>query len=230
MTTPEMRPVIELVGIEHEYGRTVALRGTDLTVHPGETVAVTGPSGCGKSTLLHVAAGIVRPHAGRVRLLGTDLGALDDAARTRLRRERLGIVLQFGQLLPDLSVLDNVALPLLLRGARQASAAADAERWLKRVGMVAERDAVPAELSGGEEQRVAVARALVGEPAVVLADEPTGSMDTIGGERLLDLLLGAARERGAAVVLVTHDNVVAARADREVRLRDGVVEPEAVLR
>jgi len=230
MTVRESQPVVELAGIAHEYGRTVALRGADLTVQSGETVAVTGPSGCGKSTLLHVAAGIVLPRAGRVRLLGNDLGALDDAARTRLRRERLGIVLQFGQLVPDLSVLDNVALPLLLCGARRASARIDAERWLDRVGMVAERDAVPAELSGGEEQRVAVARALVGDPAVVLADEPTGSLDTIGGERLLDLLLAAARERGAAVVLVTHDNVVAARADREVRLRDGVVEPEAVLR
>ncbi len=230
MSTQDLQPVAELAGIEHAYGRTAALRGADLAVQSGETVAVTGPSGCGKSTLLHVAAGIVRPGAGRVRLLGNDLGALDDAARTRLRRERLGIVLQFGQLVPDLSVLDNVALPLLLCGAKRASAAADAERWLERVGMVAQRNAVPAELSGGEEQRVAVARALVGDPTVVLADEPTGSLDTIGGERLLDLLLGAARERGAAVVLVTHDNVVAARADREVRLRDGVVEPEAVLR
>ncbi len=230
MTVPESQPVVQLWGVDHDYGRTVALRGAELLVHPGEVVAITGPSGCGKSTLLHVAAGIVRPRAGGVRLLGADLGGLDDAARTRLRRERLGIVLQFGQLVPDLSVQDNVALPLLLCGASRVSARTDAERWLERVGMAAERDAVPAELSGGEEQRVAVARALVGDPAVVLADEPTGSLDTIGGERLLDLLLGAARERGAAVVLVTHDNVVAARADREVRLRDGVVEAEAVLR
>jgi putative ABC transport system ATP-binding protein len=128
MTVPESQPIVELVGVDHDYGRTVALRGAGLVIHPGEVVAITGPSGCGKSTLLHVAAGIVRPRAGVVRLLGAELGGLDDAARTRLRRERLGIVLQFGQLVPDLCVLDNVALPLLLCGASRAAARADAER------------------------------------------------------------------------------------------------------
>ncbi|MDQ3093029.1 MAG: ABC transporter ATP-binding protein [Actinomycetota bacterium] len=230
MSESHDRLVLELNGVEHAYRRTVALRGVGLEVGPEEVVAVTGPSGCGKSTLLHIAAGILRPQAGAVRLLGEDLDALGEAARTRLRRERVGIVLQFGQLVPDLSLLDNVALPLLLAGEERAKARGDAAVWLERAGLDAPLGSSPAELSGGQAQRVAVARALVTEPALLLADEPTGSMDTKGGEHLLDLLLGAARERGAAVVLVTHDNVVAARADREVRLRDGTVEAEAVLR
>lgn len=222
--------LLELHAIEHSYRRTVALRGVSLSVQPGEVVAVSGPSGCGKSTLLHVAAGIVRPQGGSVRLLGQDLDRLEEAERTRLRRRRVGIVLQFGQLVPDLTVLDNVALPLLLDGHDRAAARTAAAAWLERAGLVETGQARPAELSGGQSQRAAVARALVTGPAVVFADEPTGSMDTLGGELLLDLLVGAARERGAAVVLVTHDNVVAARADREVRLRDGVVEAESVLR
>lgn len=223
-------PVLELTGVTHAYRRTVALRGVSLSVSPEEVVAITGPSGCGKSTLLHAAAGIVRPQGGSVRLLGQDIGALDETARTVLRRKRVGIVLQFGQLVPDLTVLDNVALPLLLEGHERATARTAAAEWLRRSGLEAESTATPAELSGGQAQRAAVARALVTGPAVIFADEPTGSMDTTGGELLLDLLVGAARERGAAVVLVTHDNVVAARADREIRLRDGVVEAVTVLR
>jgi putative ABC transport system ATP-binding protein len=223
-------PVLEVTAVEHAYRRTVALRGVSLTVQPGEVVAVTGPSGCGKSTLLHVAAGILRPQAGDVRLLGRDLRALDEAERTKLRRRRVGLVLQFGQLVPDLSVLENVALPLLLDGHERQPAFTAAAEWLRRAGLESDPDALPSELSGGQAQRVAVARALVTGPAVLFADEPTGSMDTLGGEQLLDLLLGVARERAAAVVLVTHDNVVAANADREVRLRDGRVETIAVLR
>jgi len=230
MTSHSAAPMLEMIGVEHAYRRTVALRGVSLTVEPGEVVAVTGPSGCGKSTLLHAAAGIVRPQAGAVRLLGHDLTALDEPARTHLRRREVGIVLQFGQLVPDLSVLENVALPLLLDGHERAAAYTAATAWLDRAGFDAEVGTPPAELSGGQAQRVAVARALVAGPAVIFADEPTGSMDTIGGEQLLELLLGAAGERGTAVVLVTHDNVVAAHADREVRLRDGRVEAEAVLR
>jgi putative ABC transport system ATP-binding protein len=230
MTDHPAGPVLEMTAVQHAYRRTVALRGVSLTVEAGEVVAVTGPSGCGKSTLLHAAAGIVRPQAGSVRLLGHDLTALDETARTRLRRRQIGIVLQFGQLVPDLSVLENVALPLLLDGNERAASYTAATAWLERAGFDAAVDTPPAELSGGQAQRVAVARALVTGPAVIFADEPTGSMDTIGGEHLLELLLGAAGERGTAVVLVTHDNVVAAHADREVRLRDGRVEAEAVLR
>jgi putative ABC transport system ATP-binding protein len=224
-----MTRVLEMTGVEHSYRRTVALRGVSLTVKAGETVAITGPSGCGKSTLLHAAAGIVRPMGGTVRLLGQDLDALDEAARSLMRRRQVGVVLQFGQLVPDLSVLDNVALPLLLDGHPRDAARTAARDWLDRVGMLAEEHALPAELSGGQAQRVAVARALVIGPTIVLADEPTGSLDTLGGEQLLDLLLSSARERGAALVIVTHDNIVASRADREVRLRDGVVLADAVL-
>src|SRR4051794_26032188 len=180
-----MTSVLELVAVEHAYRRTVALRGVSLTVEAGEIVAVTGPSGCGKSTLLHAAAGIIRPQAGAVRLLGNDLTALDDAQRTRLRRRSVGVVLQFGPLVPDLSALENVALPLLLDGHERAGALTAAAEWLERVGLGDERDAPPGELSGGQEQRVAVARALVNGPEVVFADEPTGSLDTLGGERLL---------------------------------------------
>ena len=230
MTAAPIAPVLQMTAVEHAYRRTVALRGVSLTVDAGEVVAVTGPSGCGKSTLLHAAAGIVRPQGGSVRLLGHDLGELGVAARTQLRRRRVGIVLQFGQLVPDLPVIENVALPLLLDGHDRRAALTAAAEWLERVGLDVDPQTSPAELSCGQAQRVAVARALVTGPAVVFADEPTGSMDTLGGEHLLELLLGAARERGAAVVLVTHDNVVAAHADREVRLRDGRVEAVAVLR
>jgi putative ABC transport system ATP-binding protein len=223
------QPVLEVIGIDHAYRRTIALRGVSLTVDPGEVVAVTGPSGGGKSTLLHAASGILRPQSGMVRLLGQDLTALDPGERTKLRRRRVGIVLQFGQLVPELSALENVALPLLLDDHERSAALVAAREWLDRAGLDAQHDTLPAELSGGQAQRVAVARALVTGPAVIFADEPTGSMDTVGGEQLLDLLLAAARERGAAVVLVTHDNVVAAHADREVRLRDGRVEASAVL-
>jgi putative ABC transport system ATP-binding protein len=223
-------PVLALTAAAHAYGRTPALRGVDLSVGPGETVAVTGSSGAGKSTLLHVAAGLLRPDAGTVRLLGRDLAGLGEGERTRLRRSEVGLVLQFGQLVPDLTVLENVALPLLLEGVRPREARGRAAGWLERAGLDAERDARPGELSGGEAQRAAVARGLVTGPALVLADEPTGSMDTLGGERILELLLGAVRDEEAALVLVTHDNLVAARADREVRLRDGIVEARAVLR
>ena len=222
-------PVCSIIDIEYTYHRTVALRGASLTVEPGEVVAVTGPSGCGKSTLLHAAAGIVIAQRGTVRLLGHDLARLDETERTRLRRERVGIVLQFGQLVPDVPILDNVALPLMFNGEGRVQARRAAGEWLERVGMDGARDAVPAELSGGQGQRVAVARALVTGPAIVLADEPTGSIDTVGGEQLLGLLLDSTRERGAAVVLVTHDDVVASHADREVRLRDGLVELERAL-
>lgn len=230
MTHAESPPVVELENVQHAYRRTVALRGVSLIVAAGEVVAITGPSGCGKSTMLHVAAGIVRPQAGRAQLFGQDLGNSSDTERARLRRRRVGIVLQFGQLVPELSVVDNVALPLLLEGHEPTAARTFAAEWLLRAGLPQHAEAMAGELSGGQAQRVAVARALVTGPDLVLADEPTGSMDTTGGEQLLDLLIGAARDHGAAVVLVTHDNVVAARGDREVRLRDGLVDAETVLR
>ncbi|MDA0174157.1 ABC transporter ATP-binding protein [Solirubrobacter taibaiensis] len=222
--------ILQLRGVEHAYARTVALRGVSLEVESEEVVAITGPSGCGKSTLLHVAAGILRPQAGAVQLLGQDLTTADETLRARLRRRNVGVVLQFGQLVPDLPAIENVALPLLLEGHDRTQSFTAARAWLSRAGVEGVADTFASELSGGEAQRVAVARALVTGPAIVFADEPTGSLDSTGGEQLLELLLDAARERRAAVVLVTHDNVVASRADREVRLRDGRVETTAVLR
>lgn len=207
--------------LEKAYGRTHALRGVSLQVGAGEILAITGPSGSGKSTLLHCLSGIVRPQAGEVNYAGQVLGDLSEDARTRLRRREFGIVLQFGQLVPELTGEQNVALPLLLDGHERTIAMTAARAWLDRVGASDVTRALPGEMSGGEAQRVAVARAMVTGPRVVFADEPTGSLDTVGGEELLTTLLAAARERAASVVIVTHDNRVAARADRELTLVDG---------
>jgi putative ABC transport system ATP-binding protein len=224
-----MNAVLELDDVEYSYRRNAALRGVSLQLKPGEVVAVTGASGCGKSTLLHCAAGILAPDTGSVRVDGQDLSELPEEQRAALRRTKIGIVLQFGQLVPDLPLVDNVALPLLLGGHERGEAHVSAMDWLDQVGIADDADAVPAELSGGETQRAAVARALITGPSVVLADEPTGSLDSRAGQELLDVLLKAARYRGSALLMVTHDNVVAASADREIRLRDGVIQHEVVL-
>ncbi|MFI5711133.1 ABC transporter ATP-binding protein [Kribbella sp. NPDC051620] len=220
---------LELRDVEYSYRRNVALRGVTLTVAPGEVVAITGASGGGKSTLLHCAAGILQPDSGTVAIDGQDLSALTEEERSRYRRSRIGVVLQFGQLVPDLSLADNVALPLLLDGHSRQAARTSAIEWLDQVGVADEAEATPAELSGGQTQRAAVARALITDPAVVLADEPTGSLDSRAGQELLDVLLKATRDRGAALVMVTHDNLIAAVADREVRIRDGVIQHEVRL-
>jgi putative ABC transport system ATP-binding protein len=226
---PSAESVLTLDGVQHAYHRTVALRGVSLDVRPGEVVAVTGPSGCGKSTLLHIGAGLIRPQSGTARLFGVDLAGVSDDERARLRRTKLSLVLQFGQLVPELSGLDNVALPLLLAGSEPVAARRLAQEWLTRCGAGDLADVPPDEMSGGQAQRVAVARSLITSPTLVLADEPTGSLDSIGGRELLDLLLGEVRALGAALIVVTHDNTVAARADREIRLLDGVIASQAVL-
>ncbi|TCN36928.1 putative ABC transport system ATP-binding protein [Kribbella orskensis] len=220
---------LEMRRVEYAYRRDVALRGISLAVRAGEVVAVTGPSGCGKSTLLHCAAGILRPQGGAVSLVGRDLAELPEAERTRLRRTQAGVVLQFGQLVPDLSLMDNVALPLLLEGHDRDAARRAALGWLERVGVAGDAAAVPGELSGGQNQRAAVARALVTGPAIVFADEPTGSLDSHAGEQMMELLLASTRDGGAALMMVTHDNLIAAYADREIRLRDGVIQHEVAL-
>jgi putative ABC transport system ATP-binding protein len=229
-TTPQQHPALRLDDVHFDYARTPALRGVSLTVMAGEVVAVTGRSGSGKSTLLHVAAGLLRPQTGRVVVGGRDLSSLRDDEASALRRREVGIVLQHGQLVPELSVVDNVALPLLLDGGEHRVARAVAADWLHRVGAGDLGPVTPPQLSGGQSQRVAVARALAADPSLVLADEPTGSMDALGGEQLLDLLLAVCREGGRALVVVTHDNRVAAAADREIRVADGVIEYDAVLR
>lgn len=203
------------------YAHTPALAGACFSIHPGEVVAVLGPSGSGKSTLLHCLAGIVQPDAGSVRYAGRDLTALSDAERSALRRTEFGFVFQFGQLVPELSCTENVALPLRLAGVRRKAAEQVAKEWLERLEVADMGSKRPGEISGGQGQRVAVARALVTSPRVVFADEPTGALDSYSGERVMELLTEAARSSNAAVVLVTHETRVAAYSDREIVVRDG---------
>jgi putative ABC transport system ATP-binding protein len=210
-------------GVTRSFGTTAALRGADIDVAAGEILALMGPSGSGKSTLLHCLAGILTPDDGEVWFDGARLDGLDDRARTELRRQRFGFVFQFGQLVPELPAVENVALPLLLDGRPRGRALSAATPWFERLGLDGLENRRPGELSGGEAQRVALARALVTQPDVVFADEPTGSLDSLAGEMVMDLLVDMARAQGTTVVLVTHDARVAAYADREVVLRDGRV-------
>ncbi|EMF01042.1 ABC transporter ATP-binding protein [Streptomyces mobaraensis NBRC 13819 = DSM 40847] len=215
--------LLSAVGLRKSYGPTRALDGADFSVHPGEVVAVMGPSGSGKSTLLHCLAGIVRPDEGVVTYDGRRLTDLPDAERSALRRGEFGFVFQFGRLVPELTCVENTALPLRLAGLRRKEAEARALDWLERLDVADVRDQRPGEVSGGQGQRVAVARALVTTPRVIFADEPTGALDSLNGERVMELLTAAARETRAAVVLVTHESRVAAYSDREVIVRDGRV-------
>ena len=218
-------------GLEMSFGQTHALRGVDLDVGAGEVLAVTGPSGSGKSTLLHVMAGVLVPDVGRVDYHGGDVSqditALDEAARSRLRLKEFGFIFQFGQLLPDLSALDNVTIPLLLAGTARRRALAQARETLGELGLSEHLDKRPTQLSGGQAQRTAVARALVTNPRLLFADEPTGSLDSLAAERTMEVLLSSVRSRGAGLVIITHDARVAAYADREVTVRDGRIGPEA---
>jgi putative ABC transport system ATP-binding protein len=200
-----------------------ALRGVDLIVSPGEFVAVMGPSGSGKSTLLHLVGGLDRPTGGHVLLGGQDLAELDDDALTLWRRRRIGFVFQFFNLLPILTAEENVSLPLVVDGVNEDESARRAVASMERVGIVHRRSHRPAELSGGEQQRVAIARALVAEPLLVLADEPTGNLDSATGDQVMALLRGLAGRGGHTILMVTHDPRAAAMADRLVFLKDGRV-------
>jgi putative ABC transport system ATP-binding protein len=217
------RPLIQALDLYMSFGPTQALAGASMSVAKGEILAVMGPSGSGKSTMLHCLAGIFCPDKGQVRFDSKLVSELDDTERTELRRTAFGFVFQFGQLVPELTVADNIALPLLLNREKRKSAYAKAAEWLPRLGLDGLGDRRTGELSGGQAQRVAIARALVGHPQVLFADEPTGSLDTLTGEMVMDLLVGTAREENVTVVLVTHDPRVAAYADREVMVRDGKV-------
>jgi len=213
--------MLRATDIRKTFGRTVALDGAGLEVGAGEVVAVVGPSGSGKSTLLHCAAGILRPDGGEVMFEGRRIDSLGEAERSRLRRTSFGFVFQFGQLVPELTAAENIALPMMLGGAKRRRALAEARRWLALLDLRDVAQKRPGELSGGEGQRVAAARALVHRPQVVFADEPTGSLDSLSGEHVMDLLVRLAGDEGAGVVIVTHDPRVAAYAKRDVTVRDG---------
>ena len=214
--------------LHKSFGQTPALRGADFSVDQGEIVAIMGPSGSGKSTLLHCLAGILMPDAGEVLFAGRRVDQMSEARRSELRRREFGFVFQFGQLVPELSAEENIALPLLLAGRRRPEAFAAARRWFAPLGLDGLEGRRSGELSGGESQRVALARGLVAEPQVLFADEPTGSLDSLTGEQVMDLLVDGARRQGTTVIIVTHEPRVAAYADREVIVRDGrVADPVA---
>jgi putative ABC transport system ATP-binding protein len=222
---PNAGSLVEANDVELSFGRTPALRGATVAVRAGEILAVMGPSGSGKSTLLHCLAGILVPDAGEIRFAGRRIDILAETERSALRRDRFGFVFQFGQLVPELTAEENVALPLLLGGLRRTEALAQTQVWFERLDLDGLQARRSGELSGGQAQRVALARGLVAKPEVLFADEPTGSLDSLTGEQVMELLVAAAREQATTVILVTHEPRVAAYADREVIVRDGKVSP-----
>ncbi len=226
MTDKATGPAIALHGVDLSLGRGAArvhiLKGISLNVAPGEAVGLVGPSGSGKSTLLMTMAGLERPDSGRVVVEGTDLAGLDEDALARFRGRRIGIVFQSFHLVPTMTALENVALPLELADAPDAHERA--ARELEAVGLGHRLHHYPAQLSGGEQQRVAIARAIAPEPAILVADEPTGNLDEATGAQIVDLLFSLKRDRGATLVLVTHDPGLARLCDRTVRLRSGLID------
>jgi len=227
-----MTPVLEAKQLAKTYeagaAKVLALRGVDISIERGEFVAIMGPSGCGKSTLLNLLAGLDRPTAGEVWLDGARIDGMSETEVARLRRRRIGFVFQFFNLVPTLSAVENIELPLLLVGRRRRDARRSARELLDELGIAEKQGAAPVELSGGQQQRVALARALANRPDVVLADEPTGNLDSAAAREVLGLFRGA-RDRGQALLLVTHDASVASTADRVITLRDGLVADETQL-
>ncbi len=221
--------IIEARDLVLFFGETPALRGACVSVKRGEVLAVMCPSGSGKSTLLHCLAGILVPDSGAIYFEGQRLDPMREAERSRLRRDRFGFVFQFGQLVPELTAEENVALPLLLAGTRRDEALREARSWFAPLDLEGMERRRTGELSGGQSQRVALARGLVAHPDVLFADEPTGSLDSLNGEVVMGMLTRAAREQGSTVILVTHEPRVAAYADREVIVRDGRVTTTATV-
>ncbi len=229
-----MKTVLQTSNLRKIYGQdanaVAALRGVSLTVDAGEFVAVVGPSGCGKSTFLHLCGGMDRPTEGRVMVGGVDLNELDDEALTRVRREQIGFVFQSFNLLPTLTLVENIALPVMLAGIPRAIYRARAEEGARQVGLSHRLEHYPSQVSGGELQRAAIARALVHQPVLLIADEPTGNLDSENGERVLRLLK-TLTSGTVAILLATHDKALASAADRVLRMRDGteLPSPESVL-
>lgn len=215
--------IISAKDIKKAYGKTHALRGASLRVKKGEVLAIMGPSGSGKSTLLHSLAAIISVDSGEIRLNGKRIDKLPDDKRSILRRTIFGFVFQFGQLVPELTVEDNVALPLLLNKKDKKEAYKKAKRWIAEVGLSGKENNLPGELSGGQAQRIAIARAMVIEPQILFADEPTGSLDTFNSEKVMELFIKTAKEHGTTVIMVTHEPSIAAYADREIVVRDGKI-------
>jgi putative ABC transport system ATP-binding protein len=226
-------PVVQTENLTKIYGQgetaVTALDGISIAVEAGELVAVMGPSGCGKSTLLHLMGGLDRPTRGSVTIDGSNLATLSDNALSQLRRRRIGFIFQFFNLIPILDAVDNAALPLLLDGGKSKDAKAKATEWLKKVGLGARLGNRPDELSAGQQQRVAIARALLTNPMLVLADEPTGNLDSRAADEIAGLLHQVAKEWGHAVLMVTHDPRIAAYADRIIFLKDGSIVNETNL-
>lgn len=216
-------PLLACRGLRKRFGSTVALRGVEIDLREGEILALTGESGSGKSTLLLCLAGVLLPDGGDVRFRGRSLIRLSDRERTALRRTEFGFVFQLGHLVSDLPALLNVALPLMLNGVARRRAEEQARVWLRRFGVGEIVDRKPGEMSVGQAQRVAVARAMVTGPSVVFADEPTGSLDSRNAAVVIEMLVGTAREHGTAVVLATHSATVAGVADRELVMKDGIL-------
>lgn len=217
--------IIRTDDIKKSYGETHAMRGISLNIKRGEVLAIMGPSGSGKSTLLHTLAGITTPDSGRVYFNGSRIDNLTDRQRTMLRRTKFGFVFQFSQLVPELTAIDNVAIPLLLNGVDRRTAYKQAEQWLNRVGINdAKLHNLANQLSGGQIQRVAIARAMIINPEVLFADEPTGSLDSLNSELVMKMFIRTAKDNGTTVVMVTHEPTIAAYADREIIVRDGKIE------
>lgn len=217
--------IIRTDDIKKSYGETHAMRGISLDIKRGEVLAIMGPSGSGKSTLLHTIAGITRPDSGKVYFNGSRIDNLNDRQRTMLRRSKFGFVFQFSQLVPELTAIDNVAVPLLLNGVDKRTAYKRAEQWLNKVGINdAKLHNLANQLSGGQIQRVAIARAMIINPEILFADEPTGSLDSLNSELVMKMFIRTAKDNGTTVVMVTHEPTIAAYADREIIVRDGKVE------
>jgi len=223
--------VLEAADIHKSYERgdeTIpVLNGLTVSLDAGSFTTLVGPSGCGKSTLLHICGAMDRPTSGAVRLEGESLDTLNDDGLTRVRRERVGFVFQFFNLLPTLTVEQNIGLPLLLQGRSVHSVANLSGQWAERVGISHRLNHFPSQLSGGEAQRVAIARAVIHQPVLILADEPTGNLDSETGRTILDVLIDVNRDSGAALLLATHDPVVAAAAGEVIRMRDGLITRDA---